>query len=142
MTDHPSTFDAESTGPAVDWDDHATIHLADDGQGVFDGLKGLYRGTLAEMVGMIANMPAGERAQYVIQKAGDHRLDAGEITWGRTEQGGQVLALTMLCSRTYPLPEGAPDRDAVANVLRSERLEDYSDAIVADLRASATIVGE
>ena len=70
------------------------------------------------------------------------RLDQGEITWGRTEQGGQVLVLTMLCSRTYPLPEGAEDRDAVANVLRSERLEDYSDAIVADLRASATIVGE
>ncbi len=70
------------------------------------------------------------------------RLDQGEITWGRTEQGGRVLVLTMLCSRTYPLPEGAEDRDAVANVLRSERLEDYSDAIVADLRASATIVGE
>lgn len=69
-------------------------------------------------------------------------LDSGEITWGRTEQGGQVLLLTMLCSRTYPLPEGAENRDAVAGLLRSEGLEDYSDVIVADLRASATIVGE
>lgn len=69
-------------------------------------------------------------------------LDANEITWGRTENGGQVLLLTMLCSRTYPLPEGAPDREAVAGVIRSQRLEGYSDALVADLRAAATIVGE
>ena len=69
-------------------------------------------------------------------------LDANEITWGRTENGGQTLLLTMLCSRSYPLPEGAEDRDAVADTIRSQRLEGYSDAIVADLRASATIVGE
>ncbi|TNC73371.1 peptidylprolyl isomerase [Rubellimicrobium roseum] len=70
------------------------------------------------------------------------RLDPGEITWGRTENGGQTLLLTMLCARTYPLPEGAADREAVANTLRGDRLQGYADAIVADLRASATIVGE
>lgn len=69
-------------------------------------------------------------------------LDPGEVTWGRTESGGQVLLLTMLCSRSYPLPEGAGDREAVANAIRSQRLEGYSEAILADLRASATIVGE
>jgi peptidyl-prolyl cis-trans isomerase SurA len=69
-------------------------------------------------------------------------LDPNEITWGRTENGGQILVLTMLCSRRYALPEGAPDREAVVGALRSEQLEAYSDAIVADLRASATIVGE
>jgi peptidyl-prolyl cis-trans isomerase SurA len=70
------------------------------------------------------------------------QLDDNEVTWGRTLDGGQVLILTMLCERTYALPEGAPDREAVRNVLRSERLEDFSDALIADLRASATIVGE
>ena len=69
-------------------------------------------------------------------------LDPGEATWGRTENGGQVLVFTMLCSRTYPLPEGAPDRDAVRNLLRGEQLQSYADALIADLRASATIVGE
>lgn len=69
-------------------------------------------------------------------------LDPNEITWGRTENGGQVLVLTMLCSRRHALPEGASDREAVAGVIRSQRLEAYSDALVADLRASATIVGE
>lgn len=70
------------------------------------------------------------------------RLDANEITWGRTESGGQVLLLTMLCSRTYPLPEGVPDRDAIASMIRGQRLEGYSDAVLADLRAAATILGE
>ncbi|EYD74462.1 Survival protein SurA precursor (Peptidyl-prolyl cis-trans isomerase SurA) [Rubellimicrobium mesophilum DSM 19309] len=70
------------------------------------------------------------------------KLDPNEATWGRTTDGGQTLLLTMLCSRTYPLPEGAPDREAVRNALRSQRLEAFSDALVADLRASATIVGE
>ncbi|WP_210527551.1 peptidylprolyl isomerase [Rubellimicrobium arenae] len=70
------------------------------------------------------------------------KLDSGEVTWGRTTDGGQTLVLTMLCGRTYALPEGASDREAVANSLRSQRLAAYADAIVADLRASATIVGE
>ncbi|TNC52765.1 peptidylprolyl isomerase [Rubellimicrobium rubrum] len=69
-------------------------------------------------------------------------LDAGEATWGRTENGGQVLVFTMLCGRTFGLPEGAPDRDAVRNLLRGEQLQGYADTLIADLRASATIVGE
>lgn len=77
---HPSTFKAVRTqADAIAWDDHATIHRKDDGQGLFDALKGLHRGTLAEMVAMVAAMPAGEREQYLIQKAGDHRLDMPEI---------------------------------------------------------------
>ena len=69
-------------------------------------------------------------------------LDPNEITWGRTTDGGQTLVLTMLCSRSYPLPEGVEDRASVGGALRSQRLEAYSDAILADLRASATILGE
>ncbi len=80
MSDHPSTFKAESTNQAgVEWNDHATIHANDDGAGVLDSLKALHRGTLAEMIARIANMPDGERHKYVIQKAGDHRLEAAEI---------------------------------------------------------------
>ncbi len=69
-------------------------------------------------------------------------LDTNELTWGRTTDGGQVLILTMLCARTYALPEGAQSRDDVALLLRSDRLTAYSDVIVSDLRAAATIVGE
>ncbi len=80
MTDHPSTFQGEGgSGSGVDWDDHATIHKKDDGQGVLDAMKALHRGTLAEMVGMIASMPNDMRGEYVIQKAGDHMLGVAEI---------------------------------------------------------------
>ncbi|MBC7160017.1 MAG: hypothetical protein H5U21_08220 [Porphyrobacter sp.] len=80
MTDHPSTIRAAMPhSDRIDWDDHASIHLADDGQGLFDGLKALHRGTLAQMVAMVAAMPDDERVRYVIQKAGDRRLEAAEI---------------------------------------------------------------
>ncbi|RKF23124.1 hypothetical protein D6851_01105 [Altericroceibacterium spongiae] len=80
MTDHPSTYNggAGATGE-IDWDDRASIHLKDDGRGLLDSMKGLYRGTLAEMVRHVMQMPETERGNYVIQKAGDHRLDLHEI---------------------------------------------------------------
>ena len=77
---HPSTFKAVCTGSeGIAWDDHATVHRKDDGQGLFDGLKSLHRGTLAEMVALVSRMPGDQRDKYVIQKAGDHRLDTAEI---------------------------------------------------------------
>lgn len=80
MTDHPSTYRGAETGSGgIEWNDRASIHLKDDGQGVLDGMKGLHRGTLAEMVAMVSRMPEGQREEYVIQKAGDHRLEIGEI---------------------------------------------------------------
>lgn len=80
MTDHPSTFRGGTTVTGgVNWDDRAAIHRRDDGQGLLDGMKALNRGTLAEMVQMIADMPESERGDYVIQKAGDHKLETAEI---------------------------------------------------------------
>jgi len=77
---HPSTFKAVRThSEGIAWDDHASIHIKDDGQGLFDGLKGVHRGTLAQMVQMISNMPEDLRGKYVIQKAGDHKLGTAEI---------------------------------------------------------------
>jgi hypothetical protein len=77
---HPSTFKAVRTNPGgIEWDDHATIHRKDDGQGLFDGLKALHRGTLAEMITLISRMPEDQRDQYVIQKAGDRKISSGEI---------------------------------------------------------------
>lgn len=80
MTDHPSTFKAEIThSEGVQWDDRASIHRSDDGGGLFDGGKALTRGTLAEMVAQVMTYPAGERSQFVIEKAGDHALGRAEI---------------------------------------------------------------
>lgn len=80
MTDHPSTFNATDTHhDGVQWDDRASIHGSDDGQGVLDGGKGLRSGTLAEMVAQIMAYPPERRSDFVIQKAGDHRMERDEI---------------------------------------------------------------
>ena len=80
MSDHPSTYNAAETDPeGIEWEDRASLHQAHDGQGVLDGMKGLHRGTLAEMVALVSRMPESERKRFVIQKAGDHRLGTDEI---------------------------------------------------------------
>lgn len=80
MTDHPSTFhaDPENVGK-IDWDDRASLHRKDDGHGLLDSAKGLRRGTLAELIHHVMLLPEAERQKYVIQKAGDHRVDPAEI---------------------------------------------------------------
>ena len=80
MTDHPSTYNATQTDSSgTDWDDGAAIHRRGDGQGVLDAMKALHRGTLAEMVQVISDMPEEERRDFVIQKAGDRQLGPDEI---------------------------------------------------------------
>ena len=80
MSDHPSTFNAAVTHQeGVEWDDRAALHMASDGQGILDGAKALRSGTLAEMVAQVMAYPQEDRARYVIQKMGDHRLGLAEI---------------------------------------------------------------
>lgn len=80
MADHPTTFRGEPGGPeSIEWDDRASIHRKDDGGGLFDAMKALHRGTLAEMVAFVRDLPEAERGEYVIEKAGDRQLGADEI---------------------------------------------------------------
>lgn len=80
MTDHPSTFRGGTTDSStLDWQDGAAIHLKTQADGVLHGMGAIHHGTLAQMVAMIANMPPEKRSDYVIEKAGDHRLDTAEI---------------------------------------------------------------
>lgn len=80
MADHPSTFRG-ATGELdqIDWADRATIHLRDQGDGILQGMTALHSGSFAEMVEMIARMPAANRQAYVIQKAGDRLFGPAEI---------------------------------------------------------------
>lgn len=63
----------------VEWNDYATLHRKDDGEGVLYALKAIRHGTLAELVAFIRTLPETERDLYVIEKSGDHRLGAAEI---------------------------------------------------------------
>lgn len=65
-------------------------------------------------------------------------LDTGETNYSLTRANGETLVFLMMCGRTPVLGEGV-DRETVRNQLRSQRLVNYADALLADLRAAATI---
>lgn len=65
-------------------------------------------------------------------------LDTGETNYSLTRANGETLVFLMMCGRTPVLGEGV-DRETVRNQWRSQRLANYADALLADLRAAATI---
>ncbi|KWV96148.1 MULTISPECIES: hypothetical protein [unclassified Erythrobacter] len=80
MTDHPSTYRGENTHQeGIEWDDRASLHRKDDGDGVLDSAKGLRSGTFADLIRHMMLMPEHERADYYIEKAGDREYHADEV---------------------------------------------------------------
>jgi len=69
------------------------------------------------------------------------KLDPGEASYGLTRDDGQTLLFLMLCSRSVQV-DTEVDRDAVRNQLIGQQLNGYAAALIAELRAAATIVGE
>lgn len=68
------------------------------------------------------------------------KLDAGEVSTALTRAGGQTLVLLMLCGRTPALDEEQViDRAAVANELRNQRLNAFSETLLSELRAEADV---
>jgi hypothetical protein len=63
----------------IDWEAYCTLHRADDGGGLLYATKIIRHGTLAELVRHVMMLPAEKRSEYVIEKAGDHRLTYAEI---------------------------------------------------------------
>lgn len=79
MSDHPTTYNAESAEGGIAWDDRAEIHIKDDGRGLLDGAKGIHDGTLLEMVKLMMAMTPEDRRDHVIQKLGDRMIPATEV---------------------------------------------------------------
>ncbi|AXK42712.1 hypothetical protein [Erythrobacter aureus] len=80
MTDHPSTFKGDpSHSEGIEWDDRASLHRTGDGDGVLDAAKGLRSGTFADLIRHVMLMPAEERGDYYIEKAGDREYHVDEI---------------------------------------------------------------
>ena len=81
MTDPPSTYNAEDTyREGIQWDDRASLHRVDDGGGLLDKSKGLRDGTFADLVKHMMLLPEDERSKYYIDKAGDRKFQAKEVT--------------------------------------------------------------
>ena len=68
------------------------------------------------------------------------KLDPGEISYALTRSEGRTLVFLMLCGRSPVLEEDQEiDRDAIADQLRNQRLTAFSDNLLEQLAAEATI---
>ncbi|MEL6620675.1 MAG: peptidylprolyl isomerase [Pseudomonadota bacterium] len=68
------------------------------------------------------------------------KLDPGEVSTTLTRAGGNTLVFLMLCGRTPALEEDQTiDREAVAAQLRNQRLNAFSENLLAELEAEAKI---
>ena len=79
MSDHPSTFSGtpNKSGDHA-WEDRAALHAKASSDGILSGANALRRGTFAEMVRALLQMPEDTRDDYVIEKAGDREYTAAE----------------------------------------------------------------
>lgn len=107
-----------------------------DASDTCDDLYGVAKDMPAEALERITLPPSEVPSDVAIELA---RLDPGEVSTALTSADGQTLVFLMLCGRT-PVLEGEVDRGAIRNQLRGQRLTGLADALIADLRASATIV--
>ena len=79
MSHNPSTIQGESGGKSpVAWDDAAALHRAGD-EGLLSELTAVRHGTLADLVRYIALLADADRADYVVERSGDHRLTIEEV---------------------------------------------------------------
>lgn len=68
------------------------------------------------------------------------KLDPGETSTALTRSNGQTLVLLMLCGRTPVLQEDQEiDRDSISAQLRNQRLNAFSENLLEQLAAEATI---
>ena len=100
-----------------------------------DGLYGAAQGQPRDVLVRLDQAPAQIPQDIALELA---RLDADEASWNLLRNNGQTRVYLMLCQRSYA---GAEDLDpeAVRNQLQGQRLEGYANALLADLRAAATI---
>lgn len=100
-----------------------------------DDLFGIAYGLPAEQL-QRDDLPPAEIPQDVAMELA--KLDPGETSYTLTRANGETLVFLMMCGRTPALEEGQ-DRDTIRDQLRGQRLATYAEALLADLRAAATI---
>jgi len=102
-----------------------------------DDLYGIAKGQPESMLDRGSLPPSEIPPDIALELA---KLDPGEVSTALTRADGDTLVFLMLCGRTPVLPEDQEiDREAVSAQLRNQRLSAFSDALLEELRAEATI---
>ncbi|HDR29610.1 peptidylprolyl isomerase [Rhodovulum sp.] len=105
----------------------ARVDTCDDLYGV---AKGLPEDRLVREVLPVAQVPQNIAMELA-------RLDEGEVSYGLSTP--QMAVVLMLCARTPDLGEGEIDRQAVRRQLVNQRLGEYAESYLAELKADAII---
>lgn len=80
MSDTPSTIHTEvSVAKGFGWNDPAELHKCEDGGGLFHHFKTIRRGTMAELIHFVLELPEAKQEDYAIEKDGDRTFKIGEI---------------------------------------------------------------
>ncbi len=101
-----------------------------------DDLYGVAQGQPPEVLERSSLAPSEIPQDVAIELA---RLDPGEVSYNLTRSDGQTIVFLMLCNRVANA-DAEIDRPAIENNLRSQRLAGFAEALLENLRASATIV--
>ncbi|SFK59491.1 peptidylprolyl isomerase [Shimia haliotis] len=101
-----------------------------------DDLYGINKGQPPELLVRNSEAPGEIPRDIALELA---KLDENEISTALTTSDGQNLLMLMLCGRTAELGEEL-SRDEVANILRNQRLENYAESHLSQLRAQARII--
>ncbi len=96
------------------------------------------RGQPPEMLDRIDQAP-GEIPQGIALELA--KLDPGEASWNLTSANGDTLLFLMMCARNQPLPPET-DIEALRRQLVGEKLGQYAEVLLQQLRANALIIGE
>ncbi|SEN26678.1 periplasmic chaperone for outer membrane proteins SurA [Loktanella fryxellensis] len=97
-----------------------------------DDLYGVARGQPAAVLARETVAPDQIPQDIALELA---KLDANETSVGISR--GNTTLLVMMCARTYG--DAAADPEALRTQLQAQRLSGFADALLADLRAQATI---
>jgi len=101
-----------------------------------DDLYGIAQGQPPEVLERIEASPSEIPRDVALELA---KLDLNEVSTALTRNNGQSLMFLMLCTRTVDRGEETSRAD-VANALTQQRLEAFSESLLEQLRADATIV--
>lgn len=100
-----------------------------------DDLYGIAKGQPESVLERGSKTPSELPADIALELS---KLDPGEVSTQLTRSNGQTLVFLMLCGRTPELGEDV-DRAALAENLRNQRLESYSEGFLQELKADARI---
>ncbi len=130
----------QAQASAIDYATYAVAGDAAAAQGVANrvdtcnDLYGVARGQPAEVLVRETVPPAQIPQDIALELA---KLDRDETSVALTRNNGAVRLLVMMCGRTFG--DAPTDPEALRAQLQGQRLAGFADALLADLRAAATI---